>query len=100
MYNILPYFTACIALLSLVVAFVTWLNKTKQDSGKQDAHNASISTKLDFIGEDVKDIKADQRSSRQEIAEVRNIATHASERAEAAHNRLDRIHIEEESIKE
>lgn len=94
--EITTFTTVIVAVLSLVIAFATWVSKSKQDYGKQDAHNASVLTKLDFISEDVKDVKADQRSFRQEINEVRNIATHASERAEAAHNRLDRLCAEEE----
>lgn len=91
---ILTGITVLIALLSLVVAFATWLSKTKQDSGKQDAHNAVVLTKLDAIGDNVSEIKEDQRTFRKDLEEVKSLAAHASERAEAAHNRLDRAGID------
>lgn len=91
---IITIFTAIIALLSLVVAFATWLSKTKEDSGKQDAQNAIVNTKLDNIVDKVGEIKEDQRNFRTELEDVRGIAVHASERAEAAHNRLDRAGID------
>lgn len=86
--------TILIATFSLIIAFVTFLSRSKKESGEQDAHNAKVIAKLDFIGEDVKDIKAEQRSFRTEINEIRSIATHASERAEAAHHRLDRAGLD------
>lgn len=91
---LLTCITALIALLSLIVAFATWLSKTKQDSGKQDAHNAVVLTKLDGIGSNVSEIKKDMRTFRKDLDEVKTLAAHASERAEAAHNRLDRAGID------
>jgi septation ring formation regulator EzrA len=91
---LLTVVTAVIALLSLIVAFATWLSKTKQDSGKQDSHNAVVVTKLDGIDSNVKEIKEDMRTFRKDLEEVRDIAIHASERAEAAHHRLDRAGID------
>ena len=91
---LLTIMTAVIALLGLVVSFATWLSKTKQDSGKQDAHNAVVVTKLDGIGDNVNEIKEEMRTFRKDLEDVRKIATHASERAEAAHNRLDRAGID------
>lgn len=86
--------TALIALLSLIVAFATWLSNTKKDSGKQDSHNAVVVTKLDGIDSNVKEIKEDMRTFRKDLEDVRDIAIHASERAEAAHHRLDRAGID------
>lgn len=88
------FVTILMAVFSLIIAFATFFSKAKKEEGEQDAHNARVITKLDFIGEDVKDIKAEQRSFRTEINEIRSIATHASERAEAAHHRLDRAGID------
>lgn len=86
--------TALIALLGLVVSFATWLSKTKADSGKQDAHNAVVITKLDSIGDNVREIKERQTNLELRIDKVDKKATHASERADAAHNRLDRAGID------
>lgn len=89
--NITPAITILLAILSLIIAFATWLSKTKNDRGIDKAEDARVITKLEFISDDVKDIKADYRSFRTELNEVKTIAVHASERAEAAHNRLDRM---------
>lgn len=91
---LLTVITAIIALLGLVVSFATWLSKTKQDSGKQDAQNAIVNTKLDSIVDKVSEIKEDQRTFRADLEDVKAVAVHASERAEAAHNRLDRAGID------
>lgn len=91
---VLTVITALIALLSLIVAFATWLSKTKQDSGKQDAHNAVVVTKLDCIDSNVSEIKEEMRTFRKDLDEVKSIAVHASERAEAAHSRIDRAGID------
>lgn len=86
--------TTIVAVLALVVSFASWLANAKKDSGKQDAHNAIVLTKLDSIGANINDIKEDQRAFRKDLDEVKRIASHASERAEAAHNRLDRAGID------
>lgn len=83
-----------IAMFTLALAFSTWLSGTKREAGKQDAHNAEVKTMLNNIGEDVKDIKAEHRNLRNEVNEAKRIAIHAQERAEAAHNRIDRSGID------
>lgn len=83
--------TALVAVLSLVVAFATWLANTKRSSGQQDAHNASVVTKLDLIADDIKDIKADYRSISRKVDEVKDVAIRAEDSAKAAHRRLDRM---------
>lgn len=91
---LLTVMTGVIALLGLVVSFATWLSKTKADSGKQDAHNAVVITKLDSISDNVREIKERQTSLEIRIGEVDKKATHACERADAAHNRMDRAGID------
>ncbi len=89
--SIFSIVTIIIAFSSLAIAYVTWLTKTKNERAEDNARDTRVITKLEFISDDVKDIKAEYRNFRDELTEVRGIATHASERAEAAHNRLDRI---------
>lgn len=91
----MAYVTAAVAVLSLVVAFATWLGKTKSESGQQNAHNASVMTELRFIGNDIKEIKAQQGTINKEIEDVRVIAVRAEESAKAAHRRLDRLGIDD-----
>lgn len=79
----------------LLVAIITLMMNQKKQNEEKTKHDASVGTKLDFIGSDIKDIKAEQRSIQRDINAVRDIATHARDRADAAHNRLDRMNAPE-----
>jgi len=68
--------------------------RLKKDEGEDRASNATVLTKLEFISDDLKDIKAEYRATTDELKKVREIAEHAVERANAAHNRLDRAKID------
>ena len=50
------------------------------------------------MSEDLKDIKADQRTYQRELSDVRGIAYEARSRAEAAHKRLDAAGIGKEGM--
>lgn len=76
----------------LIVAIVTLMMNAKKKSDEESKREATVGTKLDFIGSDIKDIKADQRNIQRDVSAVRDIALHACERADAAHSRLDRMH--------
>lgn len=88
------FVTTFVGIGGLVVAVVTLLMSRRKQNDDASRQEASMSTKLDFIGSDIKDIKADQRIIQRDINEVRDIAMHAKESADAAHRRLDRIHTE------
>lgn len=90
----IEYITLLISVCSVGIAFAVFMRNSRHDSGKQDQHNAEVVTKLDFIGEDVKDVKADQRAFQSQINDVRTIAINAYDKAESAHNRLDRAGID------
>ena len=94
-----------VAIMGALIALATYLRNGKKDAKAESQREASrdaeivkrdteIMTKLDFLGNDLKDIKADNRRTRDEVAEVRKIAQHASERADAAHRRLDRAGVD------
>lgn len=92
--------TFAIGVIGCVIA-VTNLFSDKNKEAKGEEHTiTAVSTKLDFIGEDVKDIKADQRVFQRDMNEVRSIALNAKERADAAHRRLDRIGLDKPDEKE
>ncbi len=85
-----------IAGFAALVAFVTYLRGNVR-ADRQDAETqAETSTKLDFIANDLKDIKAENRRYSSELRDVREIAVHARERADAAHERLDRAGIDKQ----
>lgn len=86
--------TFVIAIIGCIIS-VSGVSYRQRNEAKKDEHYiTTISTKLDFISEDVKDVKADQRSFQRDINEIRNIAINAKERADAAHRRLDRIGLD------
>lgn len=73
----------------LIVAVVTLMIRSKEGFDEHAKFDATVGTKLDFISEDVKDIKADTRIIQRDISEVREIAITAKKSAEAANRRLD-----------
>jgi hypothetical protein len=94
-----------VAVMSAILALATYMRGGKQVVQGDAAERAETNLKLDFIGNDVKDIKAENRRTASEIqkmrenhtaelGEVRDIAIHAQERADAAHNRMDRAGID------
>lgn len=91
---ILTIMTGIIALLSLIVAFSGWLSNTKKDSAKQDAQHAILVTKVDQNLQVQQEIKDELKRQSKKIDEVDHTAHHALERAEAAHNRLNRAGID------
>lgn len=86
--------TFVIAIIGCVISVSNVGSKQRDEAKKEEHYITTISTKLDFISEDVKDVKADQRAFQRDINEVRAIATNARERADAAHRRLDQIGLD------
>lgn len=83
-----------IGVIGCVVGVRTYFfNQRKEAKGDEHTITAVV-TKLDFISEDVKDIKADQRAFQRDMNEIRSIALNAKERADAAHRRLDSIGLD------
>ena len=83
-----------IAGFAALVAFVTYLRGNVRADRRDAEDRAETSTKLDFISNDIKDIEAENRRYSTELRDVREIAVHARERADAAHERLDRAGID------
>lgn len=83
--------TLTIAMIGCIVGVCTFFFSRNDETKKEEHTITTVSTKLDFISEDVKDIKADQRVFQRDINEVRNIAINAEKRADAAHRRLDML---------
>lgn len=106
-----------VGILGIVVTFATLYNSRKDKHGMDikdnveihsglqsqiDTINAVQITRLDSIDNGIRDLKAENRSMRGEITKLRDDlrdeirethdeARHATELAEAAHRRLDRI---------
>lgn len=83
-------------LISTIVALfgiLTFAFARSGDHGKREYWEGQTTNKLDGIIDDLKDMKAQQRMTDQRMNEVRDVAIHAQERADAAHERLDRAGI-------
>lgn len=90
------FVSTCVGIGGLLIAIVTLMLNSKKTNDEHAKQEGTVGAKLDFIGSDIKDIKADQRIIQRDVSDVRDIAIRAQDRAEAAHKRLDRLHAEED----
>lgn len=80
-----------IAIIGCLVGAAGWLRNTKADIGQQKAVESEIKTKLDFMSNDIKEVKVAVRSFNRDLQEVRSIAISAEAEAKRANNRLDKL---------
>ena len=80
-----------IAIVGCLVGAAGWLRNTRSDAGQQKATESEIKTKLDFMSNDIKDVKVDIRSFNRDLQDVRTIAVTAEAEAERANTRIDRL---------
>ena len=83
--------TLLVAIIGCIVGLAGWYRNSKEDSEEQATRSAEIATKLDFLANDTKDVKAELRAQRSDNMETKQIALNAKASAEAAHDRLDAI---------
>lgn len=92
--DVITAITITIAVLGFIVALATY-SRGGKTSAKEDGENdGRVLARLDSIDNGIRDIKAENRAIRSELTDVRDIAQHAVERAEAAHSRLDRAGVD------
>ena len=84
-----------IAIIGCLVGAAGWLRNTRADASQQKASESEIKTKLDFMSNDIKEVKVDIRSFNRDLQDVRTIAVAAKADAERANTRID--HLVEES---
>lgn len=82
-----------VSAIVMVFAILTFAFARTNDHGKREYWEGQTTNKLDGIIDDLKDMKAQQRATDQRITEVRDTAIKAKERADSAHDRLDRAGI-------
>lgn len=80
-----------IAIIGCLVGAAGWLRNTRADASQQKATESEIKTKLDFMSNDIKEVKVDVRSFSRDLQEVRNIAIAAEADAKRANSRIDKI---------
>lgn len=61
------------------------------DHGKREHWQGQVTVQLANISEDIKDVKADQKTFNKELAQTREIAYKAKSTADKAHERLDKL---------
>jgi outer membrane murein-binding lipoprotein Lpp len=83
-----------IAFVGVCIAFAGSLGNARKDSERAAGRISEVIAKLDFISDDLKEMKADYRSVTRELQDVRDIAVRAKASADSAHKRLDSAGIE------
>jgi outer membrane murein-binding lipoprotein Lpp len=84
-----------IAFVGACIAFAGMLGNARKDSDRAAGRMSEVIAKLDFIGDDIKEMKADYRNVSTELKEVRDIAVRAKASADSAHKRLDSAGIDQ-----
>lgn len=80
-----------IAIVGCLVGLAGWWRNNRNDSGQQKATESEIKTTLDFIQNDIKEMKVDIRSFNRDLQDVRSIAIAAKTEAKRANDRLDNL---------
>lgn len=87
----LEHLSFAVAAVVCIIGLCTFVYNRLGDHGKREHWQGQVSAKLDHIGEDVKELKAQQRNFEHQITETREIALKAKSAADKAHERLDNI---------
>lgn len=86
-----------VALIGLVVSIINNLSKSNSEQAKETSESLRLLTEIkttqDFLGNDMKDMKADLRTYQRDLAEVRQTANTALAAANSANDRLDTIGV-------
>lgn len=80
-----------IAIIGCLVGMAGWLRNVRTDANQQKATESEIKTKLDFMSNDIKEVKIDVRSFTRDLQDVRTIAVTAETEAKRANTRIDRM---------
>jgi outer membrane murein-binding lipoprotein Lpp len=80
-----------VAIIGCLVGLAGWLRNTRTDASQYKATESKLETTLDFISNDLKEVKADIRSFNRDLQDVRFIATTAQSEAKRANDRLDEL---------
>ena len=81
--------SVAISLGSLLIAFGGLLHTLKKDAAKTEASFASLDTSLQFIKDDIKEIKHQQSELDKEIKTNLELANKAMSSSKSAHKRID-----------
>ena len=87
-----------IAFVGACIAFAGMLANARKESDQAAGRMSEVIAKLDFIGDDIKEMKADYRTVQTELREVRDLAVRAKASADSAHKRLDSAGIDHHGV--
>lgn len=88
--HLIDQISVIIAAIALTITFATYVTNRFKEASKKEATLAELLTKLTNVSEDIKEIKMAQHDFHGELSETHDIATNALDRANYAHERLDR----------
>lgn len=89
-----------IAFMGVCVAFASSLGNSRKDAERTAGRISEVIAKLDFISDDLKEMKADYRSVTRELQDVREIAIEAKASADSAHRRIDSAGLDHDGAKQ
>ena len=81
--------TACIS--SLIFGILTATSRFRKTNRDESSSLTTVIVKLENIGTDLKEIKADINSTKDEVAELKERLIKAEESTKQAHRRIDEI---------
>lgn len=82
-----------IAIIGCLVGISGWVRNLRSDAEKEEGETSEIKTSLDFISNDIKDLKVDVRAFNRDLQDVRTIAVSAENEAKRANDRIDRLNL-------
>lgn len=89
-------FKEALSLLSLIIAFVALWRNQKKDSRDDGAQISEVLVKLEILGSDLKEIKADFKTEvkaiRADMDNFKDRLVVVEQSTKSAHKRLDELH--------
>ena len=83
-----------VAIIGCVIGVLGWAHTTSKDDSELAAAIARITTSLEYIENDLKEIKAQFRRMEGDVATATEVANTALVTANAAHDRLDALGVD------
>lgn len=84
-------FSGVAVLVSLIFGISNWKRGAKQDTANETTHMTTVIVKLEAISEGIAEIRADMKTAKAEIAELRERTAKVESAAASAHKRVDLI---------
>ncbi|WP_117168884.1 hypothetical protein [Paraliobacillus sediminis] len=83
--------SALIAILSVIIAYLTYQSKKTNLTKSDTKENAEVKAGLDYIRKGVDDIRIDLKANEKQINHLSERVTRVEESSKQAHKRIDKI---------